>query len=357
MSDRLVDPAELRAFAEAAFERAGVDAADARTVADGLMSASLRGVDSHGVARLATYVRNFDGGGFNPDPEMEVEALRGGNAFAVEADGGAGHCAGTLAMGMTIDRALDAGGISVATVANSNHFGTAAYYTEMAADRDCIGIAMTNVGPDVVPFNGTRAYLGTNPISVSIPTDRDFHVTLDMATSAVAMGKIDHGTDETIPDHWGVDAAGEPTTDPDEVEALQPLGGPKGYGLAIVVDVLCGLLSGAGPSPSVGPLYDRYDEPMDLGHFLGAIDLATFRDPDRFKAEMGAVVDDLKAIEPRGDASAVMLPGEIEHETSRRRSREGIPIDDVVWDEFEELAGWLDLPLPGIRQGSPQSDP
>lgn len=352
MSERLVDPADLRAFAEAVFERVGVDAEAAATVADGLMSASLRGVDSHGVARLATYARNFDGGGFNPDPDFAVEPLRG-NAFNVYADGGPGHCAGRLAMGLTIEEALESGGISVATVANSNHFGTAAYYTEMAADRDCIGLAMTNVGPDVVPFNGTRAYLGTNPISVSVPTDREFHVTLDMATSAVAMGKIDHGTAETIPDHWGVDESGEPTTDPDRVAALQPLGGPKGYGLAIVVDVLCGLLSGSGPSPSVGPLYDRYDEPMDLGHFLGAIDLATFRDPDRFKAEMGAVIDDLKAIETRDDATEVMLPGEIEHETKQRRAREGIPVDDVVWGEFDELAEWLDVPLPGLgRDGS-----
>lgn len=346
MSERYLDADELHDFSEAVFDSVGVDSQRASTVADGLIRASLRGIDSHGVARLATYTRNFEDGGFNPDPQMAVEPLRGGNAFSVDADGGPGHCAGTLAMETSIERAVESGGIAVATVANSNHFGTAAYYTEKAADADCIGIAMTNVGPDVVPFNGTERYLGTNPISVSIPTDRSFHITLDMATSAVAMGKIDHGTDETIPAHWAVDEAGEPTTDPEAVHALQPLGGPKGYGLAIVVDVLCGLLSGAGPSPSVGALYDDYDQSMDLGHFVGAIDIPTFRDLDRFKAEVGEVVEDLKAIEPRDGAEEVMLPGEIEHRTRRRREREGIPVDDVVWEELVELSEWLDVPLP-----------
>lgn len=349
MSERTIDPAELRAFCETVLERAGVGEADARTVADGLLRASLRGVDSHGVARLATYVRNFEGGGFNPRPEMTVERLRGRNAFKVDADGGAGHCAGTLAMERVLDRVLESGGIAAATVANSNHFGTAAYYTEAAADRDCVGIAMTNVGSDVVPFGGREAYFGTNPISVSMPTDRPFHVTLDMATSAVAMGKIQHGTEETIPDHWGVDAEGEPTTDPDAVEALRPLGGPKGYGLAFVVDVLCGVLSGAGPSPTVGPLYGDYDRPMELGHFFAAIDVATFREPSRFRAEVGAIVDDLKAIDTREGTGEIKVPGEIEFETKRRRSREGIPVDAEVWAELTDLAERFDVPTPAER--------
>ncbi|MCW8173410.1 hypothetical protein D8S78_21930 [Natrialba swarupiae] len=162
-------------------------------------------VDSHGVARLTAYVNKFREGGFKPDPEMTIESGPSRGTFSVDGDGGPGQTAGQTAMQTAIERAAEMG-MAAGVVRNSNHFGTAAFYTELAAEHDCIGIAMTNVGPDVVPFNGTKPYFGTNPISFAIPTHRSYPITLDMATSVVAMGKIDHvakETDASIPDHWG----------------------------------------------------------------------------------------------------------------------------------------------------------
>ena len=195
----------------------------------------------------------------------------------VDADDGPGQSAGVRAMDEAMSLVSEHG-IGLAAVMNSNHFGTAAYYTERASAADFIGMSMTNVVSDIAPFGGLETFLGTNPISFSIPTDLPFPITLDMATSVAAMWKIDHTSDEQdeIPETWAFDADGEPTTDPSDVAALRPVGGAKGYGLGIVVDILCRLLTGIGSSPTVGPLYDDYDEPMELGHIFAVINSSVF---------------------------------------------------------------------------------
>ena len=341
-----VAAANLREFVHDVLLSVGVSEPNAELVSEGLVRANLRGVDSHGVARLQAYVEKFRAGGFNPDPDMSVDYL-GSGSFAVDADDGPGQGAGTLAMETALELAADTG-FAGGVVTNSNHFGTAAFYTERASSEDCIGIAMTNVGPDVVPYQGRRRYLGTNPISFSAPTNRAFPFTLDMATSVVAMGQIDHVAkeeDASIPDDWAVDADGNPTTDPHEVAALRPMAGPKGYGMALMVDVLCGLLSGAGPSPTVGPLYDDYEEPMDLGHFVAAIDISTFRDVAAFKDQFDRVIDDIKRMESR-DGGEILLPGELEHRTRIEREDGGIPLPEGVRGSLATLGAETDVPLP-----------
>ena len=342
-----VDHGHLVSFVESVLEQVSVAPPHAGTVANALVRADLRGVDSHGVARLPTYVRKFDAGGFDTDPSIQVERT-GPSAITVDANDGPGQSAGVEAIDAAMEAAAETG-IAGATVVNSNHFGAAAYFTERASGHDFVGIATTNVDPGVVPYGGTSAFFGTNPIAISIPTDRDFDVTLDMATSVVAFGKIDHVAKEegtSIPAEWGVDAVGEPTTDPNAVAALRPLGGPKGYGLGLVVDVLSGLLSGAGPSTSVGELYDDYDEPMRLGHFFAAIDVGAFRYVDEFKAEMGAMIDDLKAQETRDGYDEIMLPGEIESRTMAANLEAGVPIREGVREDLEALAVEYDVPFP-----------
>lgn len=348
-ADTRVDGADLERFTREVLLAAGVAETHAETVAHALVRASLRGVDSHGVARLPVYVEKFEGGGFDPDPDIEVTAL-GDAAVLVDAGDGPGQSAARLAMAECVERAA-ATGAAVAGVANSNHFGTAAYYTQHAAAHDCVGLAMTNVEPDVVPFGGASRVLGTNPISFAIPTPPEvgFPVTLDMATSVVARGKIDHVASEEgrdIPDHWAVDAAGEPTTDPDIAEALRPAGGPKGYGLAIVVDVLAGLLTGMGPSPEAGPLYDSPGVPMRLGHFVCAIDVGTFRDVDAFEASVGELAANLKAVPPREGFDEVLLPGEIEARTRAERERDGVPVIAGVLDDLDDLSRAYGVDLP-----------
>lgn len=344
---RRVDHTELETFVRDVLKQAGVAREHADILAEALVRADLRGVDSHGVARLETYVRKFESGGFNPDPEITVRDANDAVAH-VDADDGPGQSAGLAAMEAAMERAA-ACGIGAGFVRNSNHFGTAAFYTQRAADHDFVGLSMTNVGPDVVPYGGTEAFLGTNPISFSIPTDRSFPVTLDMATSVVAMGKIDHVAaeeDSEIPAEWAVDETGAPTTDPHEVAALRPVGGPKGYGLGLVVDVLCGLLAGGRPSPDVGPLYDQFGDPMRLGHAMVAIDISTMRDPDEFRAAMGEYVDRIKSVPTRDDVDEVLLPGELEARTRQENERRGVPLSRATVESLERLGETYELPVP-----------
>ncbi|MFC7078514.1 Ldh family oxidoreductase [Haloarcula halophila] len=344
---RRFEPDQLREFVGAVLQSGGVVKEHAEQVAHGLVRADMRGVDSHGVSRLEAYMKKFEGGGFNPDPDIQTHRLGSGSAL-VDADDGPGQSAALLAMTEAMDLAEETG-VGTVAVRNSNHFGTAAYYTEYASDRNYLGIAMTNVGSDVIPFGGATRFLGTNPISFSVPTDRSFPITLDMATSVVAMGKIQEVSrreDTEIPPEWAVNEHGEPTTDPHEAVAVRPLGGPKGYGLGIMVDVLSGVLSSAGTSPTVGPLYDDFDKPMRLGHFVAAIDIETFRDTETFKREIGEYIDQLKAIETRDGFDEIRLPGEIEAEQLAQQEEAGVELRPSTIERLRSVGGTYGVDLP-----------
>lgn len=332
------DPEELEAFARTVLREVGVTGEHGSLLAEALVRADLRGHASHGVDRLPAYVEKFEHGGFNPDPEITVDRLADAMAV-VDGDDGPGQSAAVRAMDTAIDLAREAG-VGTVLVRRSNHFGTAAFYTQRAAATDFIGISMTNVNSDVVPFGGKQAFLGTNPISVAIPTDLDFPITLDMATSVVAMGKIDHVaavTGESIPVEWAVDADGNPTTDPHAVAALRPLGGPKGYGLGVMVDVLCGVLAGANTSPAIGSLYEEYAEPMRLGHYISAIDISSVMDPDEFRRRVGQYVELLKAVPTADGVDEILLPGEPEARKRREHERDGVPLSDGTVERLMQL--------------------
>jgi ureidoglycolate dehydrogenase (NAD+) len=346
-----VAPEDLQTFASDLLEAVGVTSPHHESVAEALVRADLRGVDSHGVARLEPYVRHFEAGGFNPDPDVQTQR-RNECAIATDADNGPGQVAAKMTMERLISLARESG-VAVGTVKNSNHFGTAAYYTEMAAAADCVGIAMTNVPDEVVPFGGTEPYLGTNPIAVSVPMSDEEFVTMDMATSIVAMGKIDHVAaekGEEIPAGWAVDDEGEPTTDPTRVRALKPMGGAKGYCLAVIVDMLAGLLSEAGQSTETGPLYDDYDEGMGLGHFFLAIDVATMRDIDAFERAVEVFVEGLKRVDTKDGVDEVLYPGEIENRNARENRERGVPINRNVYGKLEEIADRYDVSIPDPKQ-------
>jgi ureidoglycolate dehydrogenase (NAD+) len=341
-----IDSDDLRTFVETVLREEGVADEHAFRVADGLVRADLRGVSSHGVSRLEVYMKKFDCGGFNTDPDISVTRL-GDSVAKVDADDGPGQSAAFTATNEAMELASETG-VGMVSVTNSNHFGTAAYYTERASEHDFIGMAMTNVGSDVIPFGGAKPFLGTNPISFSVPTNR-FPVTLDMATSVVAMGRIQEGSrreNTEIPPDWAVDESGEPTTDPHEAVAVRPVGGPKGYGLGIIVDVLCGLLSGVGTSPDVGPLYDDFDRPMRLGHFIAAIDVSSFLDVDIFKSELDDYIDRLKSVETREGFDEVMLPGEIETVKLREQREKGVQLQPSTVASLEKLAEDYEVSFP-----------
>lgn len=344
--DIRVDSEALRSFTQSVFSQTGLADEASSVLADGLVTANLRGVDSHGVVRLEPYTLKLERGGFNDSPDLSVTETRPG-AFRVDADDGPGQYATLEAMDRSVERAKETGA-AFAVVENSNHFGTAAYYTERAADSDCVGFAMTNVGPNVAPFGGIDPYFGTNPLAYSVPTRDSFTITLDMATSVVAKGKIILAEEEgeTIPEEWALDEQGRPTTDPSEVHALQPVGGPKGYGLGLLVDVCSGLLSGMGHSPSVDSLYDDYSKSQEIGHFVGAIDVGAFRDVEAFKDDVETMISELKSQRTVEGVDEVMLPGEPEARTRAEREAEGIPLGSGVRETLSEIADTYDLTPP-----------
>ncbi|WP_245180776.1 Ldh family oxidoreductase [Haloarcula amylovorans] len=336
----------LEEFSSEVFRNAGLSKEHASIVSQALVSANLRGVDSHGVVRLEPYVKSIEEGGFNSTPDVSLTRAAP-STLLVDADDGLGQVATVEAIDAAVDAAKDTGA-AFASVRNSNHFGTAAYYTQRAAERNCIGIAMTNVGPNVAPFGGIDPFFGTNPLGYSIPTNQSYSITLDMATSVVAKGKIHVAEEEgeSIPDHWAMDQDGNPATAPEDVHALRPVGGPKGYGLGLLVDVCSGVLSGMGISPDVDSLYDDYSKPQQVGHWVGAIDPSYYRDLGEFKEEIDDMINRVKAISPKEGVDQVKLPGEIEAETRNRRKENGIPLGPGVIATLADLANRYEISFP-----------
>jgi L-2-hydroxycarboxylate dehydrogenase (NAD+) len=324
----------LKAFVLSVFARWGTPPAVAELTADLMVRTDLRGVDSHGVGMLPTYLRWYRRGWIVPKAEPEVVRDEGTTAV-VDARQAFGHHASTLAMELAIRKTREHG-VGFVTCRNSNHYGAAANYSMMALAHDMIGLSMTNSGPAVVPTHGRQAMLGTNPISLAAPAGRERPFVLDMATSTVAIGKLSVARrwGKPIPEGWALDAEGQPTTDPTvayESRLLTPLGatremgGHKGYGLAVMVDVLAGVLAGAAFSDVL-----RRSEPeparANIGHFFGAIDVARFRPLDRFKADMDALLRSLKE-SPRAEGQErIYVAGEPEWECEARRRKDGIPL-------------------------------
>ncbi len=343
---RRIDRDRLERFTTDVLAAVEVTEPHAGRVSETLVHADACGVDSHGVARLPAYVKKFEAGGFDTDPDITIDRVST-SGLVVDADDGPGQSASIDAIDRAMEVAAETGMAGVA-VRRSNHFGAAQYFTKRASEHGFIGIATSNVDSNVIPYGGTEPVLGTNPISIAIPTGREFDIVLDMATSVAAFGKIDHATEEgeSIPAEWAVDDAGEPTTDPAAVAALRPMSGPKGYGLGLVVDVLSGLLSGVGPSPSVGKLYGDYAEPMDLGHFFGAIDVSAFRDPEAFVADVDDLIDRLKTVRPQEGVDEVMIPGEIEATTRRQSLEAGVPVRPDVAGDLEAVGDEYGVDVP-----------
>ncbi|HWT22747.1 MAG TPA: Ldh family oxidoreductase, partial [Solirubrobacteraceae bacterium] len=287
---------------------AGLEREAASTVAATLVDASLRGVDSHGVARTPIYVERLLAGGVNGRPQPRIEREQGALAL-MDGDAGPGQVAGVRATDHSIALAQRYGA-GVVAVRNSNHYGAAGYYAIRAARAGLIGISTTNSDPLVIPFGGRDPALGTNPIAFAAPLPGGEVMCLDMATSQVAMNKVFNARDDgrPIPEGWGVDAEGRTTTDPAAVAAGVPLGGYKGYGLAVMVEVLSGVLTGAGVAHSVGQLYGDRSTVQDVGSFHLAIDPAPLIGTDVFAERLAGLLAGLSAIPPAPGHDEVLVP-------------------------------------------------
>jgi LDH2 family malate/lactate/ureidoglycolate dehydrogenase len=346
--DTFYPPESLRTFASRCLQAAGAPVADADTVAENLTDAHLRGVDSHGVTRLIKiYVERLEAGIVNPRPQPRIVHEAPGMAL-VDADNGLGAVAGSYAMRVCLEKARGAGTAWVG-VHNSNHFGACAFYTNRIAAEGMVGIALTNAPATMAPWGGIEPYLGTNPIGFSVPTRDGTPISVDMATSVAARGYIllAAAKGEPIPAGWAQDKRGQPTTDAKEAleGTVLPMAGHKGYALALMIDLLSGVLTGAGFGRLIGQLYGDFQHPQNVGHLIGAIDIQHFLPLDQFYDRIDRMAAEIRSI-PRAEGVArIFLPGDIEAAKAEQRQREGIPVAEPIRQQLAELGRRLGVPF------------
>jgi LDH2 family malate/lactate/ureidoglycolate dehydrogenase len=351
---------ELLAFCVRVFEEMGVPGEDARVTADVLVQANLRGIDSHGVARLARYVNGLRDGVMLARPKEEI-VVETPTTITFDAGAGLGQPVSHRAMSKAIEKAREYG-CGFATVRNSNHYGIAGYYAMMALEQDMIGISTTNAAVLVVPTFGRDAMYGTNPIALAVPTGEERPFVMDMATSTVPRGKLEvyHRQEKPLPLGWATDERGLPTTDAAQVldnfvrragGGLLPLGGAgeefsgyKGYGMGLLVEILSAVLPGAAFLTSVYPKDgDGKPLPADLGHFFGVWRLDAFRPAEAFKADMDQFIRELKGGNRAEGATRIYVHGEKEFEVADQRSEHGIPLEAKVEASLKQIAADLGI--------------
>ncbi len=340
-----VYPERLEFFTRKLLQAAGLCKNHAEIVTSSLIDANVSGKDSHGVTRLPTYLKRLERGLINRRPRISFKKKSDGTGI-VDGDNGMGHIAAMKAAEKSAEIAEETGAAFIG-VKNSNHFGTAGYYAKHILSNNKIGFVFSSAAPTMVPHGGATPVLGTNPLAAGIPTRGEFPIVIDMATSVVARGNILLADKEgkKIPEGWAVDTEGRPTTDAGKAleGAVLPFAGPKGYSLALLVDVLSGVLTGASWGKHINSQNTDFENPQDLGHFMGAIDIETFMTLDVFRERIQEFVREIKDIPPAPDQEEVMLPGEIEARTERKRRREGIPIPLSVAGELKDLGDKYDL--------------
>ncbi|WP_375585422.1 Ldh family oxidoreductase [Cyclobacterium xiamenense] len=349
--------AHLESFSKRILEKIGCTEEDASTAARVLLSADIRGVDSHGVARLSGYVRLWEANRINPRPNLRIVHETPSTAV-VDGDGGLGLVVAPFAMQVAIDKAKTAG-TGWVSVKNSNHYGIAGVHAMEALKHDMIGISLTNASPLVSPTFSKERMLGTNPIAVAIPADKQPPFVLDMATTTAANGKLEilQRKQQEAPLGWIQDREGKPTTSPLGVKnggALLPLGGDrehgshKGYGLGSVVDIFSAVLSGANYGPWVPPFVaflEPHPHPVGegLGHFFGAMRIDAFRPAEEFKTHMDQWIGRFRQAQPVAGQQQVLIPGDPERELEKQRMQEGIPLLEPVVADLKALGEKFDV--------------
>ena len=337
----------LLSFTAAVLAAVGVPDADARLVADSLVTADLWGHQSHGVLRLSWYVNRIRAGVMRAVTTPETLSDTG-TLVAVDGHDGIGQVLAAHAAREATGRARDHG-VGVVAVRNSNHFGTAAYFTRMAAREGCVAILTTNASPAMAPWGGRARTVGTNPWSIAAPAGEHGVMVMDIANTAVARGKVYRARQraETIPAGWAIDADGAPTTDPAAAitGVILPMAGHKGYAISLMLDVLSGVLTGSAFGAAVAGPY-QVGRRSGCGHLFVALDVAAFGDPDGFARRMEQLVDEVKSVPLAQGYDEVFYPGELEDRAAREHLEAGLSLPRQTLDDLRRLAGATGVPAP-----------
>jgi len=344
-SKRIAAP-ELQAFVSSALKAVGISGAESESIAELMVRADLNGADGHGVFRLPQYVRRIRGGAVNIKPNIRIEREASGMAL-VDGDNGMGHLVMRFATEKAIAKAKSAG-VAWVGVKWSNHAGPASLYASMPIAHDMIGLYLAVGNANHLPaWGGIDMLLSTNPIAVGVPAGAEPPIVLDMATTVAAYGKVKTAAQrgETMPEGWMIDREGRPLTDPKRADEgfLLPIGGYKGYGLALVFGLLAGTLNGAAMGRDVVDFNHDDTTPTNTGHAIVAISLAAFGDVAEFKRRVDELVRDIRASKRLPGVDAIRLPGEQSHAKRAERTRLGIPLPDSLLKSLNQLAAGLGI--------------
>lgn len=340
MRNRLVSKEDLTAYVQAIFQEAGLSENDSSIITRHLVLANLRGHDSHGVSRVSIYCKRLELGLTNKVFEPEIERESPSSAL-INGKNASGILLATAGIKLAVQKAKETG-IAVVGVNNSNHCGMLADYTKYAAEQGCIALATTNAPANMAPWGGVERFFGTNPFAYGIPAGEGKDIVFDMATSVVARGKIimAEKNHQKIPLGWAISKDGKPTTDP--AEALDglvlPVGGPKGSGIALLVEVLSSLFTGASFGPHIGDLYRNFDEPQNVGHSFIVMRVDLFQTAEEFKKRINQMIEEMKSMELADGTDQIYMPGEIEANKAKEREANGIPISEEVLRELAEVS-------------------
>lgn len=345
-------PDALKALVARIATAVAVPPDDAAILADSLVAADVAGTSTHGVSRLAIYVKRIAKKLIDPAAKLTIGRQRLAT-LAVDANNGLGQVQAVRTLDLLIPKAKQCG-VATATIRNSQHFGVLGYYCNLAADRDMILLATTNGEPAMNPEGGCEAFFGTNPIAASFPTNKGFHLKIDLATSLVARGNIiaAQKKGQPIPLGWALDPDGNPTTDAAKALAgtVLTMGGHKGYALAVMVEALSSVLSGAAVGAAIGSMYKNLDRKQDVGHFFTLLDIDAFLDVAEFKRRADEMIDRIKSCRRRPDVHEILVPGERSARIAHDNIRQGVPVDPATVAELRQLCGELEIPFDLIEK-------
>ena len=357
-TDRVrLDIDELTSWCQEILAGAGFPHAQAKLVADSLVDAEARGVTSHGVARVRIYSERVREGMLDPAAKPQVVKETPATAH-IDAHNAVGHAGAFKGLEVAMDKAAETG-VGVSVVRHSNHCGTLSYYSRLAAERGLVTLLMTNGPPVMVYYGGRTRAVGTNPFGIGVPRAGGAPLILDMATSATARGKIilagQNGQD--IPSDWAVDAEGRSTTDP--AAALEgsvvPFAGPKGSGLAMMVDLLCGGMAAAITGEDIGDMYEQWDREQRVSHFLLVMDPDSWHGGDAFRQHVARFAERVAGLPPAEGFDHVYLPGEMEERAYAAAASDGVVISGQVYEDLRAFAEDLDVAVPAGESVAPAS--
>ena len=338
---------ETRTLCEMIFMRTGLTEEAARVVTDNLLFADLRGIRTHGITRTSLYVSRARRGYYNVAPKFRVLSETSGTIL-MDGDNGFGAVNGAEAMRLTIHKAEE-NGIGLGLVQHSNHYGAASYFSMMAAKKGMIGFTCTNGPANMAPTGSAVGLVGTNPFSIAVPNGDSFPLVLDVATSVVARGKIIDAAKngESIPVGWAIDDHGKPTTDPNAalLGAVLPFGGHKGSGMAIMIDILSGVLSGAAFGCHVAQTKSKTEKQniSDIGHMFLVMRISALQSEQGFESRIRQMTDELKNASKAQGTEEILLPGEPEARKEAENLRLGIPVSRAIFAELQKLCASMDM--------------